>query len=106
MGSEICIRDRPEDVLVLPAHGRPFIGAHKRLNALIKHHEQSLEKLHDVLSTPKRAVDVFDVLFKREIDDTNFIMATGESLGHLNCLLYRGLISKTLVKNQHWYEQK
>ena len=65
-----------EDVLVLPAHGRPFIGAHKRLNALINHHEQSLEKLHAVLASPKRAVDVFDVLFKREIDDSNLIMAT------------------------------
>ena len=29
------IKKLPEDVLVLPAHGRPFIGAHKRLNALI-----------------------------------------------------------------------
>ena len=74
--------------MVLPAHGRPFIGAHKRLNALINHHEECLEKLYSVLSTPKRAVDVFDVLFKREIDDSNLIMAvTGESLGHLNCLL-------------------
>ena len=95
----------PEDVLVLPAHGRPFIGAHKRLNALINHHELSLEKLYAVLSTPKRAVDVFDVLFKREIDDSNLIMATGESLAHLNCLIYRGLIKKTLDKNEHWYEQ-
>ena len=86
--------------MVLPAHGRPFIGAHKRLNALINHHEQSLEKLHAVLSTPKRAVDVFDVLFKREIDDSNLIMATGESLGHLNCLLYRGLITKSFTNNQ------
>ncbi len=99
------IEQLPENVLVLPAHGRPFIGAHKRLNALINHHEQSLEKLHAVLSTPKRAVDVFDVLFKREIDDSNLIMATGESLGHLNCLIYRGLVKKSLDNNQCWYEQ-
>ena len=95
----------PEDVLVLPDHGRPFIGAHKRLDALINHHETSLEKLHDILKTPKRAVDVFDVLFKREIDDTNLVMATGESLGHLNCLLFRGLIKKSIDKDQCWYEQ-
>ena len=99
------IVELPEDVLVLPAHGRPFIGAHKRLKALINHHELSLEKLYAVLSVPKRAVDVFDVLFKREIDDSNLIMATGESLAHLNCLIYRGLIKKTLDKNEHWYEQ-
>ena len=99
------IEKLPEDVLVLPGHGRPFIGAHKRLNALINHHEESLEKLYSVLSTPKRAVDVFDVLFKREIDDSNLIMATGESLGHLNCLLFRGLIKKYLDNEQCWYEQ-
>jgi glyoxylase-like metal-dependent hydrolase (beta-lactamase superfamily II) len=28
------IEKLPEDVLVLPAHGRPFIGAHKRLMLL------------------------------------------------------------------------
>ena len=90
----------PKNVLVLPGHGRPFIGADKRLKALIEHHETSLDKLHDILKTPKRAVDVFDVLFKREIDDSNLIMATGESLGHLNCLLYRGLIKKSFANNK------
>jgi hypothetical protein len=53
----------------------------------------------------KKAASVFDVLFKREIDDSNLIMATGESLGHLNCLLYRGLIKKSFENNQCWYEQ-
>ena len=50
--------------------------------------------------------DVFDVLFNREIDDSNLIMATGESLAHLNCLYYRGMIKKSLDQNnQCWYEQ-
>jgi hypothetical protein len=90
---------------VLPGHGRPFVGAHKRLHALIDHHETSLDKLHAALAKPKRSVDVFDILFKREIDDSNLIMATGESLGHLNCLIYRGLVKKSLDNNQYWYEQ-
>ena len=96
----------PKNVLVLPGHGRPFIGADKRLKALIEHHETSLDKLHNILKTPKRAVDVFDVLFNREIDESNLIMATGESLAHLNCLYYRGMIKKSLDQNnQCWYEQ-
>jgi glyoxylase-like metal-dependent hydrolase (beta-lactamase superfamily II) len=96
----------PEDVLVLPAHGRPFLGAHKRLTALINHHETSLSKLYDALKEPKRAIDVFDILFKREIDDGNLIMATGESLGHLNCLIHRNQAVKYVENNQCWYEQK
>ena len=95
----------PEDVLVLPAHGRPFIGAHKRLRTLIEHHETSLDKLHAAIAKPKRSVDVFDILFKRKIDDSNLIMATGESLGHLNCLIKRNRAKKYLVDGVCWYEQ-
>jgi glyoxylase-like metal-dependent hydrolase (beta-lactamase superfamily II) len=99
------IKALPEDVLVLPGHGRPFVGAHKRLHALIDHHETSLDKLHAALAKPKRSVDVFDVLFKREIDDSNLIMATGEALGHLNCLIKRNRAKKYLVDGICWYEQ-
>ena len=99
------IKALPEDVLVLPGHGRPFVGAHKRLHALIDHHETSLEKLHAALAKPKRSVDVFDILFKREIDDSNLIMATGEALGHLNCLIKRNRAKKYIVDGICWYEQ-
>ena len=95
----------PEDVLVLPAHGRPFLGAHKRLKTIINHHEESLNKLEEFLTTPKRSVDVFPVLFKREIDDGNFLMATGESIAHLNCLIERGLVSRNISEGIAFYER-
>jgi glyoxylase-like metal-dependent hydrolase (beta-lactamase superfamily II) len=95
----------PEDVLVLPAHGRPFLGAHKRLKTIINHHEESLNKLEEFLTTPKRSVDVFPVLFKREIDDSNFLMATGESIAHLNCLIERGLILRNIIEGTAFYER-
>jgi len=75
------------DVLVLPAHGRPFRGAHERLDALIAEHADSLTKLETACSEPQRAVDVFPSLFKSEIDRHNLIMATGESIAHLNYLV-------------------
>ena len=56
----------PKNVLVLPGHGRPFIGADKDKGSM-KHAETSLDKLHDILKTPKRAVDVFDVLFNEKL---------------------------------------
>lgn len=77
----------PEDVLVLPAHGKPFRGAHRRLDALTTEHLDCLDKLLSLCSEPKRAVDVFPALFKSRIDNKNLIMATGESLAHLNYLL-------------------
>jgi len=99
------IAELPEDVMVLPAHGRPFLGAHKRLKALIHHHESSLDKLYDAVKSPKRVVDIFSVLFRREIDDSNIIMAAGEAIAHLNCLMNRGKIKKYIKDGQAWYEQ-
>ena len=80
----------PDDVLVLPAHNDPFHGLHARLDHLIRGHERGLARLHTRLAEPRRAVDVFGVLFKRTIVPDLLGMATGEALAHLNCLIHRG----------------
>jgi glyoxylase-like metal-dependent hydrolase (beta-lactamase superfamily II) len=77
----------PANVLVLPAHGNPFTGAHLRLDQLIAEHEQGLVKLKKVCREPRRAIDVFPALFKSRVTDKNLIMATGEAIAHLNYLL-------------------
>ena len=46
-----------------------------------------------------------EIIIKREIDDTNLLMATGEALAHLNCLIERGLAKKYFKKNVAYYEQ-
>jgi glyoxylase-like metal-dependent hydrolase (beta-lactamase superfamily II) len=79
-----------DEVLVLPAHNEPFFGLHARLDHLIGGHERALERLVEKLAEPKRAVDVFSVLFRRTIDADVIGLATGESLAHLNCLIGRG----------------
>ncbi len=84
----------PDDVLVLPAHNDPFHGLHKRLDHLIAGHERALARLETLLSTPKRAIDVFGVLFKRKINPEVMGMATGEALAHLNCLMARGKVGR------------
>src|SRR5437763_15642930 len=81
----------PDDVLVLPAHNEPFYGLHARLDHLIRGHERGLSRLTARLAEPRRAVDVFGVLFKRTIVPELMGMATGEALAHLNCLIHRGL---------------
>lgn len=83
-------REVPGDVLVLPSHGEPFRGLHARLDALTRGHEVSLKRLVRLLREPKRVVDVFGCLFARPIGDGLLGMATGESLAHLNCLVWRG----------------
>jgi glyoxylase-like metal-dependent hydrolase (beta-lactamase superfamily II) len=80
-----------DDVLVLPSHNEPFRGLHARLDALIAGHEERLARLASELATPKRAVDVFALLFRRRVGVEMLSMATGESVAHLNCLMARGL---------------
>jgi glyoxylase-like metal-dependent hydrolase (beta-lactamase superfamily II) len=82
-------QELPEDVLVLPSHGKPFRNAHERLDALIDEHEQGLDKLVELCESPKRVVDTFPALFRARISDGNLIMATGEARAHLNYLVQR-----------------
>jgi glyoxylase-like metal-dependent hydrolase (beta-lactamase superfamily II) len=84
----------PDDVLVLPAHNEPFHGLHTRIGELIGYHEGALARLQRMLAEPKRAVDIFGALFKRQITEAVLGMATGESLAHLNCLLRRGVVAR------------
>ncbi|MGF1455258.1 MAG: MBL fold metallo-hydrolase [Alphaproteobacteria bacterium] len=83
----------PQTVLVCPAHQKAFHGLHERCAALVAEHEEGLSKLLDMLGEPRRAVDVFTALFRREITGELVGMATGEALAHLNCLKDRGALS-------------
>jgi glyoxylase-like metal-dependent hydrolase (beta-lactamase superfamily II) len=92
------------DVLVLPAHGRPYHGLRERLDALIEEHQEGLEQILDRCQSPRRAVDLFDTLFRGLISDGNRIMAVGEAVAHLNYLEQRGeLHTETDDNGVRWY---
>ncbi len=95
----------PEDVLVLPAHGKPFRGAHFRIVALIREHEERLDILREYCVDPQRAIDVFPALYKTRIDDKNRIMATGEALAHLHFLVQTGELRADRRDGARWYER-
>lgn len=84
----------PADVLVLPAHGRPFRGIGPRLDELVREHLDGLESLVALCRKPQRVVDVFPALFRAPIRDGDLIMATGESIAHLNYLLADGRLAR------------
>jgi glyoxylase-like metal-dependent hydrolase (beta-lactamase superfamily II) len=96
----------PEDVLVLPAHGKPFRGAHTRIDAMILEHEERLEALREVCSSPQRVVDVFPSIYRTRIDDKNRIMAAGEALAHLSFLVRSGEMLTSSRDNAIWYQTK
>ena len=101
------IRNRvPDDVLVLPSHNEPFRGLHARLATLIAGHEQRLTRVSQELASPKRALDLFGVLFHRRIGADMLSMATGESIAHLNCLIGRRLAVREIdAAGIAWYRR-
>ncbi|MEM9254040.1 MAG: MBL fold metallo-hydrolase [Pseudomonadota bacterium] len=105
--SSARLRDMlPDDLLVLPAHEAPFYGLHVRISQIIESHKEDLNSLFDYLSQPRRAVDCFPALFKREIGPGSRGLATGETLAHLNCLLGRHRITRRRdEQGVDWYQQ-
>jgi len=96
----------PADVLVLPAHGKPFRGAHHRLRQLAKDHEDRLNDLLEVCRQPLRVVDVFPHIYRTTINDDNRIMATGEAISHLNYLCDTGdMTFETDAQQVTWYRR-
>jgi glyoxylase-like metal-dependent hydrolase (beta-lactamase superfamily II) len=96
-----------DDVLVLPSHNEPFRGLHARLDELAEGHERRLARVRQELATPRRAVDLFSVLFRRSIGLDMLGMATGESIAHLNCLIGRGLaVRRSDDDGILWYQAR
>lgn len=94
----------PADMLVLPAHGQPFTGVHVRLEKLASGHHERLDTLEAALrQTEMRAVDTFNLLFDREIDDSVFGLATGEAQAHLRHLHFTGRIKCEIRDGVGWY---
>jgi glyoxylase-like metal-dependent hydrolase (beta-lactamase superfamily II) len=89
-------RELPGDVLVLPSHGKPFRGAHRRVEQLEQHHRDRLSELTESLKSPKSAAELLGVLFRRPLDAHQTFFAMGEAIAHLHYLYYAGRAQRTL----------
>ncbi|HEU4924750.1 MAG TPA: MBL fold metallo-hydrolase [Burkholderiales bacterium] len=92
-------RELPEDVLVLPSHGKPFRGAHRRVEELQKHHESRLGELVRSLEKPQSAAELLGVLFRRPLDTHQTFFAMGEAIAHLHYLYYAGRAKRAQGKD-------
>tara|TARA_B110000438_G_scaffold300088_1_gene351675 strand:- start:13939 stop:14985 length:1047 start_codon:yes stop_codon:yes gene_type:complete len=85
------IKERvPDDALILPSHGYPYYGAHKRIDSIVEDHMDKLKSLHKFCKHSKNVIEVFPALFANEINENALILAVGESLAHLNYLIGEG----------------
>jgi glyoxylase-like metal-dependent hydrolase (beta-lactamase superfamily II) len=88
------LRRVPDDVLVLPSHGRPFRGLHRRCDDLVRHHRQRLDAALAACDQPRTAFEVMGALFERDLDPHQSTFAIGESIAHLTRLVALGKLRR------------
>jgi glyoxylase-like metal-dependent hydrolase (beta-lactamase superfamily II) len=85
----------PPETLVLPSHGRPFVGLHERIGQLRQHHADRLDEVVQACrGQAQSAADVVPVMFKRKLDVHQTTFALGESMAHLNLLWHAGHLQR------------
>ena len=77
----------PDDVLVLPSHGLPYRGLHRRIAQLRAHHADRLDHTLQLVNEPCSAIDLAGALFPRVDGSENLAFALSETLAHLNYLV-------------------
>jgi glyoxylase-like metal-dependent hydrolase (beta-lactamase superfamily II) len=85
----------PPHTLVLPSHGKPFVGLHTRIHQLQSHHQDRLaEVVQACAQQPCSAFDLLPVMFKRALDFHQTTFALGEALAHLHLLWLGGQLRR------------
>jgi len=88
---EIC----DEQTLVLPSHGRPFRGLHRRLQQLHAHHAERLTAIEAACrERPRHGAEAVQIIFGRTFDTHEMMFALGEALAHLHALWYDGRLQR------------
>jgi glyoxylase-like metal-dependent hydrolase (beta-lactamase superfamily II) len=105
------LRDNiPDNTLVLPSHQEPFYGLGLRMQQLIDDHHAQLNRLRLSMSVPTTVDQARRVLFDRELSIMDVFFATGETLAHINYLLYRDELTKTEMPDKvikyHYLNQR
>lgn len=95
----------PDSVLILPAHEMPFFGLHHRLQDVIAHHEERLERVLEICESPRNAQAITQALFEKEFDPFQNYLAVGECLAHIHRLMEQGKVTRTLHDDVYLYQR-
>lgn len=102
-----CRRLRAEarlEHLVLPGHKLPFRGLGHRLGELIDNHEHALERIEAALAEePLTAAASMPAIFKRQIGGSEYGLALGESVAHMNHLYQAGRADRAVGPEGAWH---
>jgi len=88
------LADLPADTLVLPSHGDPFVGLQARVAELESHHEDRCRTIAAGLGQPRSAYELLQVVFQRELDPLQLMLAMNEAVAHLEYMTDRGELER------------
>ncbi len=91
-----------DEQLVLPGHKLPFYGLPFRLKQMVANHQNALDRLRAHLALPSTAVGCFQPLFRRDIGAAEYGLALVEAVAHLNYLLQRDEVLRSMGPDGAW----
>jgi glyoxylase-like metal-dependent hydrolase (beta-lactamase superfamily II) len=94
-----------ERTLVLPSHGRPFLGLAARAAEIRQHHERQLAKLTDACHEPLTAFQCLPFLYRRQQRGFHLFLAMGEALAHLEYLTRCGQFARRVEHSVTRYQR-
>jgi len=89
------LMELPADTLVLPSHGQPFIGLHRRLADLITHHRDRLDTLLSSFDGNHTAATLTARLFPKVGPGFHQSFALSETLAHVRYLEIAGKVRRS-----------
>jgi glyoxylase-like metal-dependent hydrolase (beta-lactamase superfamily II) len=91
--------------LVLPSHGRPFLGLAARAAEIRQHHERHMAKLREACHVPLTAFQCLPFLYRRPQRGFNLFLAMGETLAHLEYLVCAGQFARQVDHSVTRYQR-
>lgn len=91
--------------LVLPSHGSPFTNVQQRIDEIISHHQKRLDLALAATRQPATVYEVNEQLFSQGLTEHELRFAIGETIAHLEYLVYKQQVRKFMKDGQWFYER-
>jgi glyoxylase-like metal-dependent hydrolase (beta-lactamase superfamily II) len=92
---------------VIPGHGSPFTHANQRIDEVLTHHEERLQRVLDSLKgSRKNPYEVCSDLFNKRLNEHEMRFAIGEALAHLQYLVKEGKVQQGEADGILYYESE
>lgn len=93
----------PDDVLVLPSHGKAFRGLHARIVQLQAHHGRTLAQVESLCAMPRTTGSLVPDLFPQVSAGLNYMLAFGETRAHVVHLRDTGRLDEVARSGHVFY---